>query len=107
VPPAAVAASDGMTAVALAVERYSEAWREAATDAELAFGWWGRATMLDRRRAATAYFAGFEREEKAALAYQDAWTAWHSGRARRGRDRAGGQLTSPRLRRECPTLRRT
>ena len=63
-----------------------DAWREAATDAELAFGWWVRATVLDRSGAATAYFAAFEREEKAALAYQDAWTAW---RSRRARDEAG------------------
>ena len=80
--PAALVVSDGMTAVDLAVERYSEAWREAATDAELAFDWWVRTTVLDRRRAATGYFAAFEREEKAALAYRDAWTAWRSGRAR-------------------------
>ena len=82
----AAAASQGTMGVASAVEGYSDAWREAATDAELAFGWWVRATVPDRSGAATAYFAAFEREEKAALAYQDAWRAWHSGRAR---DEAG------------------
>jgi hypothetical protein len=82
VDPTAPAATEGMTAAALAVERHWEAWREAATDAELAFGWWIGATVLDRKRAATGYFAAFEREEKAALAYQDAWKAWRSRCAR-------------------------
>jgi hypothetical protein len=84
--PAAPAAAQGVTATALAVERYWEAWREAATDAELAFGWWVAATVVDRERAATGYFAAFEREEKAALAYQDAWQAWRPGHPR---DQAG------------------
>ena len=44
----------------------------------------GQATLLDRS-AATGYFAAFEREEKAALAYRDAWTAG----ARDARDEAG------------------
>jgi hypothetical protein len=82
VPPAAPASSEGITAVAFAVECYADAWREAATDAELAFGWWVTASVRDRSGAATAYFAAFEREEKAALAYQDARVAWRLGRAR-------------------------
>jgi hypothetical protein len=86
VPPAVPAATEGMTSVAAAVEGYWEAWREAATDAELAFGWWVGAAVLERRRAATGYFAAFEREERAARAYQDAWKAWRSGGAR---DQAG------------------
>jgi hypothetical protein len=79
--PVAVAASEGTMGVASAVEGYSDAWREAATDADLAFGWWVSATVPDRSGAATAYFAAFEREEKAALAYQDAWMALRSARA--------------------------
>jgi len=81
VEPAGPGAALGEPAVTPAVEHYWEAWREAATDAELAFGWWVGATVLDRTRAATGYFAAFEREERAAFAYQDAWQARHSGRA--------------------------
>src|SRR5579863_9110324 len=47
-PPAAPASSDGITAIAFAVECYADAWREAATDAELAFGWWVTASVRDR-----------------------------------------------------------
>jgi hypothetical protein len=75
-----------MTAVASTAERYREAWQEAATDAELAFDWWIGATVLDQRCAAIGYFAALEREERAALAYEDAWNAW---RTRRARDQAG------------------
>lgn len=79
---AAPAPAQSTPAAAWAVGRYREAWQEAATDAELAFGRWDAATVLDRKWAGTGYFAAFEREEKAALAYHDAWTRWRSERAR-------------------------
>jgi hypothetical protein len=51
------------------------AWRGAAVDAELAFRWWTTADSADRARAATAYLAAIEREEKAASEYRRALEA--------------------------------
>jgi hypothetical protein len=74
---------------ALAVERYSVGWHEAATDSELAFRWWVDASVSDRRVAAIGYFAALEREERAARAYQTAWEASRSTSA--GGHRAAAQ----------------
>ncbi len=75
--PAAPAPVAGHASV-LTVERYREGWHEAATDAELAFRWWIDANASDRRPAAIGFFAAFEREERAACAYQTAWEAWRA-----------------------------
>jgi len=51
------------------------AWREAATDAQLAFEWWKSAGREHRVTAASVYLAAIEREEKAANEYSDALEA--------------------------------
>jgi hypothetical protein len=51
------------------------AWRRAAVEAELAFGWWKHAAQADRGEAAAVYLAAIEREETAANEYSRALEA--------------------------------
>lgn len=53
----------------------ASAWRQAATDAQLAFEWWRSAAQGDRVTAAAVYMAAIEREEKAANEYSAALEA--------------------------------
>jgi hypothetical protein len=58
-----------ITRLVVEVANCASAWRDAAVDAELAFGWWKNAGQVDRAKAAALYLAAIEREEKAAQEY--------------------------------------
>lgn len=58
-----------ITRLVVEVGNRAGAWRDAAVDAELAFGWWKNADQVDRAKAAASYLAAIEREEKAAQEY--------------------------------------
>jgi hypothetical protein len=64
-----------VTRLVVDVANRASAWRDAAVDAELAFGWWKSAAQAERGQAAAVYLAAIEREEKAAREYSRALTA--------------------------------
>ena len=64
-----------ITRLVVEVANRASAWREAATDAQLAFEWWKSAGQADRVTAAAVYLAAIEREEKAANEYSEALEA--------------------------------
>jgi hypothetical protein len=64
-----------ITRLVVEVGNCASAWRDAAVDAELAFGWWKIADHADRGKAAVVYVAAIEREEKAAQEYSRALQA--------------------------------
>jgi hypothetical protein len=64
-----------ITRLVVEVANHASAWRAAAVDAELAFGWWKSARQADRGTAAAVYLAAIEREEKAANEYSRALEA--------------------------------
>jgi hypothetical protein len=61
-----------ITRLVVEVGNRASAWRQAAVDAELAYRWWKSAVDVDRGKAAAAYLAAIEREEKAANEYSRA-----------------------------------
>jgi hypothetical protein len=64
-----------ITRLVVEVGNRASAWRNAAVDAELAFGWWKSAGGAGRGWAAAVYLAAIEREEKAAIEYSKALEA--------------------------------
>jgi hypothetical protein len=64
-----------ITRLVVEVGNRAGAWRDAAVDAELAFGWWKNADQVNRANAAAIYLAAIEREEKAAQEYGRAMEA--------------------------------
>jgi hypothetical protein len=64
-----------ITGLVVDVANRASAWRAAAADAELAYGWWKAAPLEARGDAAAAYLAAIEREEKAAAEYSRALEA--------------------------------
>ena len=64
-----------VTRLVVDVGNCASAWRDAATDAELAFARWRNAAQVDRGEAAAVYLAAIEREEKAASEYSRALEA--------------------------------
>jgi transposase len=61
-----------ITRVVVDVGNRASAWRDAATDAELAYRWWKTAPPVQRGDAGAGYLAAIEREEKAAAEYSRA-----------------------------------
>ena len=59
-------AREHVTRLVVEVGNRASQWREAAVDAELAYGRWKSALQTDRPDAAAVYLAAIEREEKAA-----------------------------------------
>jgi hypothetical protein len=59
----------------LDVGNRASAWRDAASDAKLAYRWWAVADQAHRDDAAAVYLAAIEREEKAAAEYSKALEA--------------------------------
>jgi hypothetical protein len=64
-----------VTRLVVDVGNRASAWREAAVDAEVAFGRWKDARGADRAAAAAVYLAAIEREEQAANEYSEALEA--------------------------------
>ena len=62
-----------ITRLVVEVGNHAQAWRDAATDAELAFRWWTSAADGERGKAAAVYRAAAEREDAAANEYRRAW----------------------------------
>ncbi len=61
-----------VTRLVVEVADRAAAWRQAATDAELAFRSWQTAPWAARTEAASVYLAAIEREEQAANDYRRA-----------------------------------
>ncbi|HWX96288.1 MAG TPA: hypothetical protein VNZ01_05500 [Solirubrobacteraceae bacterium] len=62
-----------ITRLVVEVGNRAQAWRSAANETELAFGWWTSAAPGERDEAAAVYVAATEREETAANEYRRAW----------------------------------
>jgi hypothetical protein len=67
-----------ITRLVVEVGNRASAWRDAASDAALAYRWWKTASLKERGDAAAAYLAAIEREEKAAAEYRAALEACSS-----------------------------
>jgi hypothetical protein len=65
-------AKEHITMLVIEVGNSASAWRDAALDAERAFGWWASAPRCERAGAAAVYLAAIELEEKAANEYRSA-----------------------------------
>jgi hypothetical protein len=64
-----------ITRLVVEVGDRSDAWRDAAVEAELAFVRWKRAAQGARAAAAAAYMVAIDCEEQAANEYRRAWEA--------------------------------
>lgn len=62
-----------ITRLVVEVGNWAGAWRSAAAETELAFGWWKQAPRGERDAAAAIHLAATEREETAANEYRRAW----------------------------------
>jgi hypothetical protein len=70
-----VGARDRLTRLVVDVGDRSEAWRNAAIDAERAFARWRAAPPGERSREARRYLAAIDLEERAAIDFRCAWEA--------------------------------
>ena len=68
-------ASHEITRLVVDVGDYADAWREASNHAKLAYRAWLSAGRDGRRSASLAYLDAIDGEERAAINYQQAWTA--------------------------------